>query len=187
MKITRLAGPHAWAIEDVDARVLIEPGAADRVSAPPGSPAIAVLPTTRRDVYARAPGATFDVGGLRVQAIASGFPFARQALGYVIESRTTGATIYVESHVVDEGALGAVPTGVDVFIGTCAAMGAGPIPRTMDAEWSARVVARLRARRFVPTGTFDPAELENLRRLLVARRMPTELVVARPGDALTLT
>jgi L-ascorbate metabolism protein UlaG (beta-lactamase superfamily) len=150
---------------------------------------------------AHVPGSTFDVGDrLRITTIPCGFPYAGNSLGFLVESRVTGTSAYFEAHATDEGKLGALPAGLDALICPCESVFSGLIQLSMDPERTARTIARLRPKRYMPTG-IDPSRsegvlgrlglrmsgtVEDLTGILTARRLSTEVIAPRTGEWIAL-
>lgn len=230
MKLTRLDAHQAWMISEGDVHVVLDPSARVRADGthalllsahfdaertPEALRAfdrgVSVHTTKQarprlralgfRDVTGHAPGSRFDVAGtFDVTTVVSAFPFAGNALGFLVESRAHGTRVYIESRLTDEARLIALPPGLDALVCPCEPVFAFLVQLSMDTERTARTIARLRPKRFLPTGS-EPARskgalgrfgraskgtVEDLERVLVERRVPTEIIAAKPGDSIAL-
>lgn len=111
-----------------------------------------------QDLHALSPGDDFVLpGGHRLVAIAPGFPYAYNALGFVFEE-ATGARAYLETHMVDDRRAEALGP-VDLAILPVESVHLLGIQFVMDAERAARAAQKIPARRVTPTG-LDPSAAE---------------------------
>jgi L-ascorbate metabolism protein UlaG (beta-lactamase superfamily) len=133
--------------------------------------------------------------GLGLQAVAPGFPYAHNSLGYVFSA--DGKRVYLETHMLHPERARASASSVDVLLAPVQGVRFVGVPFVMAPERAVAFARALTPKRWVPTGV-DPqlahglmqttmlsccGAVEDFARLLEASGAPTTLVTPAPGDA----
>jgi L-ascorbate metabolism protein UlaG (beta-lactamase superfamily) len=93
------------------------------------------------------------VDGVMLTAVAPAFPFARSAVGYLVEHR--GAKLYFETHAIDVHRVEAVIGRLDVLVAPVQGVRVAGVPFTMSPARALAAAKRLKPSVWVPTG-IDP-------------------------------
>ena len=128
--------------------------------------------------------------GLDVEAIAPGFPYAHNSLGYVFSG--DDKRVYLETHMVNVERAAERVGAVDVMVAPVQSVRLLGIPFVMSPEKAAAVANVLKPKRWVPTGDEPGRSHGLLHSLLLSYRgavadfqqrlRETTLRVAAPGD-----
>jgi L-ascorbate metabolism protein UlaG (beta-lactamase superfamily) len=87
-----------------------------------------------------------------LRAIAPGFPYASNALGFVLEECATNQRLYFEAHTTNESRLAQLPHPVTAMMTPVESVRIFGIQFSMDAAKALRSVEQLKPRVFFPTG-----------------------------------